>query len=186
MVKEAKEIQQGCSTCQEHPSREECNFTNVVTDWQQPYLDFISEGALPAENIDAALVKKRAPRFFINEGQLYRRGFNGKALKCLAGQEVQEVLQQVHQFEHQGGYKLYQQLLHLGYYWPTMEKEAMEFAKRCVACQKHANSIHAPAVALKSLTTPWPFHTWSMDLMGALNPSKGKIWILAATKLFTK
>ena len=67
-----------------------------------------------------------------------------------------------------------------------MEKEAMEFAKRCVTCQKHANSIHAPAVALKSLTTPWPFHTWSMDLMGALNPSKGKIWILAATELFTK
>ena len=97
MVKEANKIQQGCSTCQEHPLREECNFTNVVTDWQQPYLDFVNEGALPAENIDAALVKKRAPKFLVNEGQFYRRSFNGKVLKCLAGQEV---LQQVHQFEH--------------------------------------------------------------------------------------
>lgn len=37
------------------------------------------------------------------------------------------------------------------------------------------------------MTTPWPFHTWGLDLIGPINPlSNGHIWILAATKHFTK
>lgn len=37
------------------------------------------------------------------------------------------------------------------------------------------------------MTTPWPFHTWGLDLIGPINPlSNGHIWILAATKPFTK
>ncbi|XP_050245856.1 uncharacterized protein LOC126693771 [Quercus robur] len=37
------------------------------------------------------------------------------------------------------------------------------------------------------MTTPWPFHTWGLDLIGLINPSSnGYIWILAATEYFTK
>ena len=37
------------------------------------------------------------------------------------------------------------------------------------------------------MTTPWPFHTWGLDLIGPINPSSnGYIWILAATEYFTK
>ena len=37
------------------------------------------------------------------------------------------------------------------------------------------------------MVTPWPFHTWGLDLVGLVNlPSRGYIWILVATKYFTK
>ena len=37
------------------------------------------------------------------------------------------------------------------------------------------------------MVTPWPFHTWGLDLVGPVNPpSCGYIWILVATKYFTK
>ena len=37
------------------------------------------------------------------------------------------------------------------------------------------------------MTTPWPFHTWGLYLIGPINPSSnGYIWILAATEYFTK
>ena len=37
------------------------------------------------------------------------------------------------------------------------------------------------------MVTPWPFHTWELDLVGPVNPpSCGYIWILVATKYFTK
>uniref|UniRef100_A0A2N9IHQ7 Integrase catalytic domain-containing protein n=1 Tax=Fagus sylvatica TaxID=28930 RepID=A0A2N9IHQ7_FAGSY len=39
----------------------------------------------------------------------------------------------------------------------------------------------------KNMATPWPFHTWGLDLIGPINPpSGGYIWILAATEYFTK
>ena len=37
------------------------------------------------------------------------------------------------------------------------------------------------------MVIPWPFHTWGLDLVGPVNPpSRGYIWILVATKYFTK
>uniref|UniRef100_A0A2N9IRR7 Integrase catalytic domain-containing protein n=1 Tax=Fagus sylvatica TaxID=28930 RepID=A0A2N9IRR7_FAGSY len=39
----------------------------------------------------------------------------------------------------------------------------------------------------ENMATPWPFHTWGLDLIGPINPpSGGYIWILAATEYFTK
>uniref|UniRef100_A0A2N9F794 RNA-directed DNA polymerase n=1 Tax=Fagus sylvatica TaxID=28930 RepID=A0A2N9F794_FAGSY len=40
---------------------------------------------------------------------------------------------------------------------------------------------------LQNMTTPWPFHTWGLDLIGPINPASGGcIWILVATEYFTK
>ena len=37
------------------------------------------------------------------------------------------------------------------------------------------------------MTTPWPFHTWGLDLIRPINPpSNGHIWILVVTEYFTK
>ncbi|CAL8088111.1 unnamed protein product [Prunus armeniaca] len=37
------------------------------------------------------------------------------------------------------------------------------------------------------MRTPWPFHTWGLDLIGTIHPpSDGYIWILTATEYFTK
>ena len=37
------------------------------------------------------------------------------------------------------------------------------------------------------MATPWPFHTWGLDLIGPINSaSGGYIWILVATEYFTK
>jgi hypothetical protein len=89
--------------------------------------------------------------------------------------------------EHQGKKRLYQCLLTLGYYWPTMKKDAADFVKTCHTCQVQANLIHTHPTSLQNMVTPWPFHTWGLDLIGPINPaSGGYIWILVATEYFTK
>ena len=41
------------------------------------------------------------------------------------------------------------------------------------------NLIHTHPQNLHSMVTPWPFHTWGLDLVGPVNPpSRGYIWIL--------
>ncbi|KAF7141076.1 hypothetical protein RHSIM_Rhsim06G0084200 [Rhododendron simsii] len=179
MATDAVALQSQCPKCREIPSKVECNFIEVYSDWRKPYIDFLTEGTLPPDRVDMAIFKKRAPKFFIHNEELFRRSFEGKPLKCLAGLEISKALEVAHEAEHQGRAKLFQHLLHVGYYWPTMEEDVKNHVKRCKACHVHGNMIHAPAVDLRAIGTPWPFHTWGMDLIGPINPpSKGNIWIL--------
>ena len=52
-----------------------------------------------------------------------------------------------------------QQLLQLGYYWPTMKKYSEELVKVCYACQVLGDAIHTQPNVLQDMTTPWPFYT---------------------------
>ena len=75
----------------------------------------------------------------------------------------------------------------MGYYWPTMKRDTTEFAKKCHNCQVQTNLIHTHPQNLHSMVTPWPFHTWGLDLVGPVNsPLHGYIQILVVTKYFTK
>ena len=75
----------------------------------------------------------------------------------------------------------------MGYYWPTMKRDAAKFVKKCHNCQVQANLIHTHPQNLHSMVTPWPFHTYGLDLVRLVNPpSRRHIWILVATEYFTK
>ena len=69
-----------------------------------------------------------------------------------------------------------------------MRKDAHNAVKRCHTCQVHGNLIHRPSTLLQDMKTPWPFHTWGLDLIGiTINPpSGGYKWILTATEYFKK
>uniref|UniRef100_A0A2N9GEY4 Reverse transcriptase n=1 Tax=Fagus sylvatica TaxID=28930 RepID=A0A2N9GEY4_FAGSY len=134
--------------------------------------------------------KKLATRYFVEGGILFRKGFHGDPLRCLSLAESQTVMKEAHSGEcgeHQGKKRLYQLLLTLGYYWPTMKKDTADFVKSCHTCQLQANLIHTHPTSLQNMATPWPFHTWGLDLIGPINPSSGGyIWILVATEYFSK
>ena len=53
---------------------------------------------------------------------------------CIPTKEVNGILSYLHEGElagHPGGKNLWQMALHQGYYWPTMQKDAQEFVKKC-------------------------------------------------------
>ncbi|KAM3001205.1 hypothetical protein FF2_037524 [Malus domestica] len=89
---------------------------------------------------------------------------------------------------HQSGPKLHFQLKRMGYYWPSMVKECLEYAKMCQACQFHANFIHQPPEPLHPTAASWPFDAWGLDVVGPITPksSAGEAYILAATDYFSK
>ena len=109
-------------------------------------------------------------------------------MQCLADQKQQEALGITYNAEHQGGTRLFAHLLHLVYYWSTMEADCCEFVRRCHECQIHSNLIHAPSSHLHNLSSPWPFSVWGIDIIGKINPkaSNGHEFILVAIDYFTK
>ena len=62
----------------------------------------------------------------------------------------------------------------MGYYWPTIHQDALQFAQSCEACQKTVNLHHLPPERLSSISTPYPFAIWGLDLIGPLPTAPGQ------------
>jgi len=69
-----------------------------------------------------------------------------------------------------------------------MIADVVKYAKRCKACQIHANFIHQPPELLYPTVTVWPFKTWGIDVIGPISPpsDRGHRFILVITDYFSK
>ncbi|KAL0288521.1 UNVERIFIED_CONTAM: hypothetical protein Sangu_2654300 [Sesamum angustifolium] len=75
----------------------------------------------------------------------------------------------------------------MGYYWPTMVKDCIDYARRCQTCQFHANLIHQPLEPLHPTVVSWSFDARGLDVVGPLTKSSGgHLYIQAATDYFSK
>ena len=80
-------------------------------------------------------------------------------------------MEQVHQGVcdmHIGGRTLCHRIVTYGYYWPTIKQESEVFMCKCDVCQRFGNVIHVLAETLNSMTSPWPFYRWGIDIVGPL------------------
>ena len=88
---------------------------------------------------------------------------------------------------HIGARTLAAKTLRQGYNWPTMLKDATELVKKCKTCQEHAQISHLPSEPLTSITSPWPFQQWGLDILGPLPIGKGQCkFIVIGVDYFTK
>ena len=148
---------------------------------------YLSGGTLPDSPQEAAVLKKRAARFELKNGELFKAGFLKPLLKCVTPEKGKEVLEDLHSgfcASHIGGRSLAVRARR-HYFWPTLEADAKELVKKCDKCQKFG--IHRPATDLTAIHSPIPFAKWGMDILGPYTPAPGgKRYILVAVDYFTK
>ncbi|KAL0313447.1 UNVERIFIED_CONTAM: hypothetical protein Sradi_5744000 [Sesamum radiatum] len=83
--------------------------------------------------------------------------------------------------------KLHLRIKRMGCYWSTMVKDCIDYAKRCQACQFHANLIHQPPESLHATVASWSFDAWGLDVVGPMTKSSGgHLYTLAAIDYFSK
>ena len=59
--------------------------------------------------------------------------------------------------------------------------------KKCDQCQRFALNIYQPGGVLNTLSSPWPFAQWGLDIVGPFPKVEGnKKWLLVGTDYFTK
>nr|CAN82630.1 hypothetical protein VITISV_028132 [Vitis vinifera] len=149
-----------------------------------------STGTLPGDLKQTHKVWVQAARFTLIGGHMYKRSFTGPYLRCLGHSEAQYVLAELHEGicgNHSGGRSLAHKAHSQGYYWPTMKKDAAAYVKRCDKCQRYAPIPHMPSAMLKSVSGPWPFAQWGMDIVGSLPAAPAqKKFLLVATDYFSK
>ena len=68
-----------------------------------------------------------------------------------------------------------------------MQKEALEYVKKCDQCQRFASSIHQLGGVLNPLSSPWPFAQWGLVIVGPfLKAARNKRYLLVGMDYFTK
>ncbi|XP_058769358.1 uncharacterized protein LOC131643219 [Vicia villosa] len=158
--------------------------------WMTPVYNFLTKNKLPSDQKEAATVKRRSCSYIVIEDKLYRRGFSIPLLKCLDSAQALEVLQEIHEginAQHLGGRSLARKALRAGYYWPTMQQDTKDHVQRCDKCQRHADMHFAPSNELTSLSSPWPFAWWGMDILGPFPVgSYQNKYLIVAVDYFTK
>ena len=68
-----------------------------------------------------------------------------------------------------------------------MQKEALEYTKKCDQCQRLTLNTLQPGGFLNPLSNPWPFAQWGLDIIGPFPKAVGnKKYLLVDTDYFTK
>ena len=63
----------------------------------------------------------------------------------------------------------------------------MELVKKYDKCQRFGNVQRLPAKRMTTITSPWPFAQWGIDIVGPLPQGKGQLkFILVAIDYFIK
>ena len=158
--------------------------------WMDPIWDYITDGRLPDDPKEAAKIRTRSSKFTNHKRSLYKRGFFTPILKCIKGKDTEYVLREGHEGicgNHIRARALAGKVLRQGYYWPTILKDATDQVRRCKICQEHAKISRLPSEPLTSVTSPWPFQQWSLNILGPLPVGKGQCkFIIVAVDYFTK
>ena len=103
---------------------------------------------------------------------------------------TESLLEELHEGicgSHTGGRSLAHRAITQGYWWPNMQREVLEYVRKCDQCQRFAPSIHQPEGILNPLSSPWPFAQWGLDIVGPFPKAVGnKKYLLVGTDYFTK
>ena len=136
----------------------------------EPIIEFLAEDRIPDDKSEANKIRQVASRYWLSsDRKLYRRSFGGPYLLCPHPEKIDDLLAELHEGVcggHAGGHSLAHRAMTQGFWWPKMRNDAAEYVWKCERCQKHAHLIYQLAGHLNSISSPWPFAQWGLDILG--------------------
>ena len=110
-------------------------------------------------------------------------------LKCVTPSEAEYIMREIHEGiceNHTGGLSLAFKALIQGYY-PTMKSNCMQFPRKCDKCQHFAPVSKSYPSEFITMTSPWSFTLWEIDLISQLPKGRGEAqYTVVAMNYFTK
>ena len=159
--------------------------------WMDSIIRFLKEDILPEEKIEADKIQRKVTSYWLLEDhKLYKHSFSRPYLLCVHPELTKSLLEELHEGicgSHTRGRSLAHKTITQGYWWSNMQREALEYIKKCDQCQQFAPSIHQPSGILNPLSSSWLFAQWGLDIVGPFPKAVGnKKYLLVDTDYFTK
>ncbi|GKA49271.1 reverse transcriptase domain-containing protein [Tanacetum coccineum] len=154
------------------------------------YGEYLAKEILPEDKKKARAVRRKAARYDMINGTLYKKSFLGPWLRCVGPLQANYVLREIHEGScnmHSGPRSVVAKVIRTGYYWPTMHMDARNLIRKCNDCQIHRPVTRNPQQNLTPITSPWPFYKWGIDIAGPFPEGPGKVkFLIVAIDYFTK
>ncbi|XP_076897862.1 uncharacterized protein LOC143551281 [Bidens hawaiensis] len=162
-----------------------------TTPWYAHFVNYRATGEMPKH-----WAKKRRQQFLSqvkpyiwDEPDLFKIGADQIIRRCIPESEVQEILAHAHSSAcggHFSGQKTVYRVLTSGFYWPIIFKDASEYDRHCVNCQKMGGISKRDEMPLQPILVVEIFDVWGIDFTGLFPNSCGYLYILVAVDYVSK
>ncbi|GJS13671.1 reverse transcriptase domain-containing protein [Tanacetum coccineum] len=158
--------------------------------WMTPIRNYLENGKLQEDHVHARTLMEKIGNYMMEDGVLYRKSYLVLLMRCVGPLQANYIIREVHMGScgmHDGPRQVVAKAMNLGYYWPSMHREAKELIKACDDCQAQASVPRLPKADMISVTSAWPFMKWGMDIVGLLSKGPRRVkYLIVATDYFTK
>nr|GEU29209.1 reverse transcriptase domain-containing protein [Tanacetum cinerariifolium] len=151
-----------CAQILKEKSIQEKEVTTVVEEdgpiWMTPIIEYLKEGTLPGDRKEASKLRIKARQYELLEGVLYRRSFLTPRLRCVRPLQADYVIQKIHEGScsmHVEPWSVVAKSIRLGYYWPTMHRDARDMIRACNDCQIHRPGKVKNLIVAMDYFTKW-------------------------------
>ncbi|GJY43128.1 reverse transcriptase domain-containing protein [Tanacetum coccineum] len=132
--------------------------------WMTPVYEYLTKEILLEDKKKARVVRRKASRYTVINGTLYKKYFLEPWLRCVEPLQANYVLREI----HEGSY-------------------ARKLIRECNDCQIHRPVPRNPQQNLAPITSLWPFYKWGIDIAGPFPEGPGKVkFLIVAIDYFTK
>ncbi|GJX94678.1 reverse transcriptase domain-containing protein [Tanacetum coccineum] len=108
--------------------------------WMTPICEYLTKEILPKDKKKARAIRRKASRYVMINGTLYKKSFLGPWLRCVGQLQANYVLREIHEGScsmHSGPRSVVAKAIRTGYYSPTMHTDARKLIRECNDCQVH-------------------------------------------------
>ncbi|GKU87454.1 hypothetical protein SLEP1_g1850 [Rubroshorea leprosula] len=154
------------------PSFQRSKVMEVSTDpetpnWTDPIKAYLWDETVPNDKREEMKLRRKASRYTLVDGILYKRSYSLPFLRCLTPYEAKYALCEVHE----------------GVCGNQIGARTLTHKK----CQFFAHLTHQPAEELTTLVSPWPVAQWGIDLLGPfIKGAEGVTHLVVVVDYFTK
>ncbi|GJT06042.1 reverse transcriptase domain-containing protein [Tanacetum coccineum] len=136
-----------------------------------PFHEYLIEEILPEEKKKARVIRRKARRYAVTNGVLYKKFFLEPWLRCVGPLQANYVLKEIHEGScsmHVGPRSVVAKALRSGYHRPTIHADARKLIKECNDCQDNIVCIFGlPGEIIfdnRKQFTDNPFKDWCENL----------------------
>ncbi|GJV46072.1 reverse transcriptase domain-containing protein, partial [Tanacetum coccineum] len=132
---------------------------------------------------------KDVKHYFWDDPYLFKICADQMIRRCVAGQEALDILEACHSRPtggHYGANYTAKKVFDLGFYWPTIYKDAPDLVTRCDTFQRQGKFLQRDEMPQNSFQVCEIFDVWGIDFIGLFSSSRGNKYILVAVDYLSK